>query len=141
MRSYRILPHTADVRLKVEGESLPELFTAALEGMSELIKPGSSKHKGDDLKDFTEKHEVTASSPNVSLLLVDFLAQTLTLSHIHYAIFSRVQFLELGRDRLKARIYGRRESFEEDIKAVTYHEVEIKKNVRGFYETTLVFDI
>lgn len=31
MHSFEILPHTADLRLKVSGDSLEELFSAAME--------------------------------------------------------------------------------------------------------------
>lgn len=38
MRLYRVIPHTADIRLKVEGDTLKEFFSAALDEMNGIIK-------------------------------------------------------------------------------------------------------
>jgi len=48
----------------------------------------------------------------------------------------------LTETEIEVKVFGRKvEEFEEDIKAVTYHEAEVKKNEKGEYETMLVFDI
>ena len=39
MKTYKILEHTADIRLNVQASTLKELFIAALEGMSSIMKP------------------------------------------------------------------------------------------------------
>lgn len=137
MRSHHVEPHMADVRLKVEGDTLEELFQAALEGMGELIKKGVFQKK-----DTPEVQRISILSPDVTSLLIDFLSEVLTLSHIQHVVFGKMEFLELTETRLKASIWGRKvRAFDEDIKAVTYHEANVAKNKRGFYETMIVFDI
>ncbi len=139
MKTFRIIPHTADVRLKVEASSLEELFTVSLEGMNQILKKDFCKRR----IDIPTIHQIQISSPDTTTaLLIDFLSEALTLSHIHGTIFCRVEFIELGSDSLTANLLGVKvKGFDEDIKAVSYHEAEIERNNRGNLQTNLVFDI
>lgn len=137
MRSHKILEHTADIRLQVQGDSLEELFMAAVEGMAEIVKPGACK-------DFTpaKEKEITVSSPSVSHLLIDFLSEVLTHTHIDETVYCKVQMYELDESSARAKIVGEKvDMFDEDIKAVTYHEADVHKNDEGNYESLIVFDI
>ncbi len=138
MKSYKFLSHTADVRLQVKASTLEELFRVALAGMNELIK----KEAGQDKNNFTIKKKVTLSSVDTTALLIDFLSEVLSLSHKESVVFYRVDFVELDNKSLRAIIKGRQvKSFDEDVKAVTHHEAEVKKNKQGNWETVIVFDI
>jgi len=138
MRGFKILPHTADVRLLLTADNLPDLFKAGLEGMN-YIKKNSFSEK-DSLMKFREVIEV--SSVDASMLLVDFLSEILTLSHQHKAIYHEVDFTKFEENSLSAGLIGDMvDGFDEDIKAVTYNETQIKKNKNNKYETIIVFDI
>ena len=138
MRSHNLISHTADARLRVEADTREELFRAALEGMNELIKNGFCKHR----KGYPVREEILLTAGDTTALLIDFLSDVLTLSHQNQALFCAVDFLEFTETTLRAIIHGAKtEDFEEDVKAVTYHEVEVKKNEAGNYETLIVFDI
>ncbi|MCR4324425.1 MAG: archease [Candidatus Curtissbacteria bacterium] len=138
MKSFKVKPHVADVRLRVKADTLPELFEAALLGMNQIFKKDS---KIKDNQNLLIEHIKIESNDQTSLL-VDFLSQILTLSQINKAIFSYVDFKKLGEHDLEAEIQGFKiESFDEDIKAVSYHEAEISKNKKGEYQTTIIFDI
>lgn len=131
-----MIGHTADIRLKIEASTLPELFEVAVEGMNSIIKlkVESSKLK---VKRFLEIQSVDKTA-----LLIDFLNEVLYQSHVNKEIYIEVKFLEFSETALKAEIYGVKiEEFDEDIKAVTYHEAEIVKNEKGNFETVIVFDI
>ena len=74
------------------------------------------------------------------MLLVDFLNEVLAKSQINKRMY-KVESLKLIRNELTAEISGISvEKFEEDVKAVTYHEVDIKKEGDS-YTTKLVLDI
>lgn len=121
----------------IQGDTLQELFTAALEGMSFFMK----KETGTS-QDYSQVKEVSLEASTVTFLLIDFLSEALTLSHIHKIIFGKVQFKRLTKGECVAQLYGRKEmSLDKDIKAVTYHEAHVKRNEKGVYETTLIFDI
>jgi SHS2 domain-containing protein len=138
MRSYKILPHTADVRLLLTSDNLPDLFKAGLDGMNHIIKNDFSDK--DSLMQFREVIQV--ESVDSSMLLVDFLSEILTLSHQHKAIYHEAEFTRFEENSLAANLKGDMvDGFDEDIKAVTYNETQISKNKKEQYETIIVFDI
>lgn len=135
MKHYQMLGHTADIRLKIEASTLEELFSVALEGMNAIIKKESVSDGG-------SKKMIEIKSVDATALLIDFLNEVLYQSHSNGELYIRVDFLEFSDTVLKAEIYGNKvKEFDEDIKAVTYHEAEIIKNEKGDYETIIVFDI
>lgn len=142
MKRFIINPHVADVRLELEGSNLEELFTAAMQGMTEFIKPGSCASNNDLVLDLVLQKELEIKAIDTTMLLVDFMSDILTVIHIEKAVFCAVTFSKLTETELQATIFGKKvESFDEDVKAITYHEAEVKKNASGNYETTIVFDI
>lgn len=137
IKKFEILPHTADVRLKVFGRTKEELFKNAMLGMAQILaKSPKSKLKIKNLK-------LKIKSPDINSLLVDFLSEVLYRSQINKAIFLAAKFSKFSDSKLEAEISGFKiDEFDNDIKAVTYHELEIKKSpTGGFFETIIVFDI
>jgi len=136
MKHYELIAHTADVRLKLEASTLEELFEAALLGMAELIKPEACP------KTCHLKNEINLSCVDPIALLVDFLSEVLTLTQTDKVIYCKIEFKKLTETELNATIFGITvDSFDEDVKAVTYHEADVKKNEKGNYTTVIVFDI
>lgn len=137
---YKIvhLPHTADIRLKIEADSLEALFHGGIAALNETLKPGFCAEKGNDMI----ARSIEVRSFDSTTLLIDFLSDLLTFSYTENAVFCETMIHELGERSVKATVRGRRVPFfEEDIKAVTYHEAEVRKNDAGHYETLVVFDI
>lgn len=133
---YKILEHTADVRLAVTGKDLPELFESALLGMMAIIKPQKASANGPVAR------EIQLRAQDTTALLIDFLSDCLLALQTHKEGYEEITFKKLTETEIDAVLAGfKAESFEEDIKAVTYHEAEVKKNARGEWETTVVFDI
>lgn len=134
--SYEIIGHTADLRMKVSGNSPEELFDSAVKGMMAVLK------KEKPAKGRVVRRQVKVNSINLTALLVDFLNEVLSLTEIHKEIYTKARFKKLEGKSILAELEGvAQESFDEDIKAVTYHEAQVKKNEKGEWETTLVFDI
>ena len=135
MNRYYFLSHTADTRLFVEADSREELFSEAFLALKELLEPKSI------FQHFLVDCTITISSYDETALLIDFLAEVLTYSHIKKAVFTKVHFLSFSKTELIAHLQGSCVPyFEKDVKAVTYHEAEIKKTETGF-STTIIFDI
>lgn len=134
---FKIMPHIADVRLSVTSLSLAGLFRNALLGMNEILKKGSSKKSAKKLS-----YKIQVSSFDTTSLLIDFLSDVLTLSHIKRVIFHRVNFSHLSDKHLIAKVSGSKVKwFDKDIKAVSYHQAEIIRDKKGHYQTNIVFDI
>lgn len=138
MSRFEFLSHVADARMHVVGATCEEVFHAALSGMNEMLKHGFCVEKHPS----TIQLEVSLSSPDSTCLLIDFLSEVLTLSHIHNAIFCGIEIHELNEKELKLTLSGSAvTNFDNDIKAVTYHEANLCQNQDGEWETMLIFDI
>lgn len=133
------MAHTADVRLKVSGTTLEEIFRSALEAMAYLQKKDfcSEQKRG-----ITVQEKIKLKAADATILLIDFLSEALTLSQINKAIYCEVIFEQLSATNLIAVVSGSKpDNFDEDIKAVTYHEAELKQNSKQQFETVIIFDI
>lgn len=138
MKTIEYLPHIADLRLRIEADTLEELFEAGLKGMSTILK----KDFCNSMTEFNIERQVNIDSNDITSLLVDFLSEALTKSYVEHALFCELSVVKLTDQTLIATIRGTRvDSFDEDIKAITYHEADVKKNQNGNWETLLIFDI
>jgi len=141
---YKILEHTADLKIKVWGKDLPELFKnaadamfAAMSGKSEIR---NSKHETNykfqikNLKLTAQDHES---------LLVNFLNELLYLSDIKNKGFKILDLKIKNKEKLKLEaklLPYPLPPLEIEIKGATYHNLKIEKKT-GPYLTTILFDI
>jgi len=133
---YKNLPHPADIRLEVTASCKEDIFRGALEGMAHIIQPDISKRKSQ------KKEQIKIHSLDLNTLLVDFLNEILAKSDIYNCIFDKIKIKELADNCIEGTIEGGKvEKFSQEIKAATYHGLEIKENKRGEYEATVLFDI
>jgi SHS2 domain-containing protein len=131
---YEILQHTADVRLRVTASSLEELFADALRGLMEVMH-GASVAGGE------ETESIELDSVDLTALLVDFLNEALVRAVVRRRTFTGASFESLGETHLSATLTSvPAVSFDEDVKAVTYHEAEVRRSGEG-WTTMLVLDI
>lgn len=138
MRSIEYLPHIADVRMRIQGSSEEELFRAGLEGIGRILKTDVFKSP----QEGNEFVEISLVSGDMTTLLVEFLNEVLMYSHTQKAVFFDVNFQHISEKKIRAKIMGKRiNAFDEDIKAVTYHEAQVEKNESGMFETIIVLDI
>jgi len=134
--TYKILEHTADVRMIVQADSLEKLFSEAVLGMMKIIEP-----KVDNKKEVIQR-TIALEAVDATALLIDFLNEVLLATYIHKEVYNEVIFKRLSERSLEATLCGViASSLGEDIKAVTYHEAEVKKKKDGIWETMLIFDI
>ena len=133
------LPHTADIRMKIEGSTLEELFMAGVLGMGNILREGFCDKNGP----FVLKSKIELMAQDQTCLLIDFLSWVLSTSYSEKAIFCEVVFFELTRKKIRVEIHGSQQAqgFDEEIKAVTYHEADVHKNNNGDWVTLIIFDI
>jgi SHS2 domain-containing protein len=116
-----------------------ELFRDALQGMSQIQRKGFCFTAQ---QTFRYSVQVSVKSVDLSALLVDFLSDVLTVSHVDKAVFCDVDFKAFSETEVDASISGYAVGyFDEDIKAVTYHEANIIVNKDQQLETMILFDI
>jgi SHS2 domain-containing protein len=130
---FRELEHTADWELEVWGPDLPCLFEQAARGMYALKGSRLEPHPRID-------RTLNLQAPDLESLLVAFLGELLYLEEVEGLGFDSFD-LQLKGTSLAARIGGAPlKSRGKDIKAVTYHNLAIRKTERGL-EVNIVFDV
>jgi len=141
MEKYKILPHVADVKIQAFSKTKEELFANAMAGMMEILKSQPAYRQGRPKADKVTRR-IKIKSLDLDALLVDFLSEVLYLIQTNKEIYNEIKFTKFNDRELEGELSGNKvESFGEDIKAVTYHGLEIRKNKDGLYEATILFDI
>ena len=132
------LPHTADIRMKIEGATFKELFMAGTLGMAKILKEGIC----DTNVSFDRKSKIEVQAVDETCLLIDFLSEILSHSYAEKSVFCKLNFSKLTATHAIADIYGKRTTgFDEEIKAVTYHEAQVVEIHENSWETFIIFDI
>ncbi len=139
---YEILPHPAELRMRIYGKTIEELFINATEAMAQIL---SSKIKNLKTKNQKPKTKIKIQSMDINSLLVDFLNEILAKAQINQCVYLvssiKYQVLNEKEYQLEVELISYPiERFDEDIKAVTYQDVDIKLKV-NVWQTDLVFDI
>jgi SHS2 domain-containing protein len=132
MERYRILPHTADGKFEAFGRTLEEAFANAALALASLMWDWSKIAP-------RIEHLVRVEGIDKAQLLVKFLGEVVYLFETRQFLLGEVRRLEirphfdgfaleaaLAGERLAAghEVYG-------DVKAVTYHELEIEEGGPG----------
>ena len=142
MPKYRFLENVAiaDIAYEAYGKNLNEMFDNAALAIFEL----SAEIKTVDAK---KKVEISLEHENIENLLYDFLSEILFLKDSKYMVFKTVQVkIEEGKkNKLKAMLEGdtinsEKQHLENDIKAITMHMFEVKKE-KNKWKATVVVDI
>lgn len=146
MKQYEIIPHTADLKIRVYGKSIQELFTHSLVGMFQVLQPKAQNcnYNNDRIEcsSLPIIHEIEIISHDYTMLLVDFLSQALYLSDANNEAYFQLTIIKLTPTLLLAKLHGVSiQGFEgPEIKAVTYHDLDVVQQ-DGVFQTDIVFDI
>ena len=137
MGDYKLINHTGDIGIFVEGRNLKDLFSTAASGMSSQIIKTSKIRK-------RLKKKIVLDGENIEDLLVRWLNELLYLSEKGY-FFKDFKIEKIQEKILSASIWGEkidstRLSLYQEIKAATYHQLEIKKN-NDKWQATIIFDV
>ncbi|MEO0079822.1 MAG: archease [candidate division WOR-3 bacterium] len=135
---YRLLEHTADLRLEIFGENLEGLFANAAFALFDCML--------DELPSAGERQEsVSLTAPDLGELFLDWLRELLFLFATRGLVAVRVEFSELEPTRLRATLdvttyQPERHGLKLEIKTPTYHQFEIGP-FEGGYRAVVLFDV
>ena len=133
---YKVLPHLADIRLEITASCKEDIFRGALEGMAYIIQPNVSQ------KSVLKKEQIEIHSLDINALLVDFLNEVLAKSDIYNSVFDNIKIEKLADDCIKGIIEGRNvKEFSKEIKAATYHQLNIIQDKNSDWKVVILFDI
>ena len=140
-KMYEFLPHTADVKFKAYGKDLEGAFSNAAYALTDVMI-SHDKVRG------KEKRIIIVESENLEALLYDFLEQFLILVDSYGFLLRRIDEIKIkklgkggkikkgNKFALSAEALGdeKIENYKIDthIKAVTYEEMTIKIEKKGF---------
>ncbi len=137
---YELFEHTADVGVVVRGESAAALFENAASAMFDVMAPFDRLVEPDE-PGKALRVEVTA--PDQEALLVAWLAELLSLAMAEGVIFTRFAVDAWDEQHVAGRTWGiaaREEDFETEIKAVTYHALEVAREGDA-WRAQVLFDL
>jgi len=141
MKEFEILEHTADIGIAAYGKTKREVFINAARGMFEIIA-GETKNLKENFYD-----KIKLEADNLEGLLFAWLNELLYISETKLVILSKLKIKELSDFQVKAEVRGMKINppsvkIEKEIKAVTYHRLEIKKDEKsGLWRAQVIFDI
>jgi SHS2 domain-containing protein len=130
---FEELPHTADWAVRVWAADLPALFSEAARSMNAIS--GAQAAPGGRLS-----RKFAADAPDVESLLVLFLSELVFAAEQEHLVFDRFE-ITLNGSALKVNMSGAALlSLNKSIKAVTYHNLQVRQTEAGF-EVEIVFDV
>jgi len=135
MKRFEVLDHTADALLRAYGESIEECFANAAIGMFDIIVDLSTV-------ECVGESMIIVKNDDREGLLVDFLTELIYLYEVERVLPCDVS-VEMQKGELRATIKGEaidpaRHRIKTEIKAVTYHMLEINEE-KGFVQ--VLFDL
>ena len=137
MKKFEFLPHTGDIKFRVYGKTLAEIFENSALAVSNFIARGKKINP-------RKKKSVSliSSSTDLNLLLYKFLDELIFFLDAENFIAAKAK-VTIKNSHLKAVVYGDKASDYKDldhIKAATYSEMYIKK-IKNGWEAQAVMDV
>ena len=125
---YEVLEHTADLRFRVRGRTLPEAFAEAARAVCETIAPNCTP--GEAVR------RIEVESPDPETLLFDFLSELLYLSDAGSIAFCSFE-VKIEGNRITALCRGegfRREKHGggEEIKGISYSGLSLYREGESY---------
>ena len=134
MWSFKEIEHAADRAFRVRGHDLAELFTNAALALTR-VQAAIGNEAG------ATAREVEVTGIDREALLVNWLNEILFLQEKHREIYSRFEVVSISEQQLRARLHGvPLVTARTLIKAVTFHDLELRHGGRG-WEATVVVDV
>ncbi len=85
---YKILEHTADLKIRIYGKTLEELFNNILTAIAEVTKPVLAGPEAPSKK-------IKIEAENLENLLIDFLSEVIYESDLNNAVYTKIKFKKL----------------------------------------------
>lgn len=138
MKAYHTFDHTADLGLSIAGASGEDLFANAALAVFDIITDLARVEPRE-----TRRIVVEGDSPED--LLINFLREVLYLYNGERWLLKEIRMARFGDTALEADargepLDGRKHKIRKEIKAVTYHQAEVRKTPEG-WTAKVIFDV
>ena len=138
MKKYQQTDHTADLGLKIFGNSLPDLFANAGYALCDTLTD-TSKVSPATKQVFRLQRDTTEE------LLVEWMGALLYTFETEGLLFKRFNITSINKNSLSAEAEGEFfnsavHTIKNGVKAVTYHKLKIEEK-NGLWQAEVVLDI
>jgi SHS2 domain-containing protein len=132
------IDHSGDVGIEAWGETPAALFENVTAGLLGLMSSGP--HEAEVAR------ELSASAARSDDLLVDWLGQVILAAATHGEVYSNVRLDAVEAHGARgvvrgARVGSSRRAWRFDVKAATYHRLQVEAGADGRYHAFVVFDL
>lgn len=136
--TFKFLPHTADIKIQVQAKTLNLGFKDSALALKKVITD-----KNNIKTKQTKKIKIKAQ--DTKSLLYNFLEEFLYLLDAKNFLLSKIKEIKINKNQteLIATAIGDKATnyeFTNDVKAITYSDMKIKKNSKG-YRLEFVLDV
>jgi SHS2 domain-containing protein len=138
-KPYEFFEHTADIGVHVAGRTLQELFINAARAIFEVLG---------DLQKTKDKRSKTVELRAESRedLLHDWLTELLYEVEANHVLYDNIEVTKLTPPHLLATLHGSsidfaRSKTNQEIKAVTYHQLRVEALPDGTWQATVILDV
>ncbi len=136
--TYEILEHTADIRVRVSGNTFEDFLKSGALAMMNLLCDTETVKPAQETA-----FEVEGETGEE--LLIKMLGEILYINRVEQKVFSGIDLELVGENKIKGTLHGEefdpeRHELELDIKAATYHNLKIER-VNDRFVAEIVFDI
>ena len=136
---YRIIDHTADFGLQVFASDIETLFADAAHAMIDQIAD-INRLKG------LNEYDVHVTGSDWPDLMVNWLREILYLWTGEEKLVKKTRILSLSEYELSAKVMydtyePNRHIIKNEIKAVTYHQIQVKSLPDGGWMSQIIFDV
>jgi len=123
-KNFRFLEHTADIMFEAYGKGYPEALENAAHAMFSVFGTAGAQ----------EKAVFTVTAHNIEELTVQALADLLAYMDTHETVFSKMKVLKFdaAKNHLELEAYGEKKRPRDAVKAVTYHEMAVTHDSKGW---------
>jgi len=139
MKKYEFINHTADLGIKVKGKDLAELFANAGYALFDIILEDISKIKA------AQSLQINIPGGELEDIFADWMRKLLSKFDLENLGFKEFNVTKIDKSGLEAVVKGEKidpskHSLKTEIKAVTYHGLEVRKN-NDLWEAQVIFDV
>src|SRR5262249_12513532 len=134
MPAHALLPHPAEIRIRIEAATLAELFGEAARALAEIMGIAAAGPLG-------PWEDVVLDARDREALLVAWLDELIAPTEIDDLLYADVVIDELSENHLRARIRGRPIAAPRTaVKAATFYRLRIDED-RGMVLATVTVDV
>jgi SHS2 domain-containing protein len=139
-RHYRLFDHTADLGMEFFGDDALALFTHAGRALFEVMVSWEGQ-----TAEMLHPHDVVVEGEDWADLMVNWLRELLYLFNGRRQLLQQLHIISLFPTELRATVTTEdfvegRHRVNQEIKAVTYHQVAVEQNGDG-WRARVVFDV